>query len=147
MKQAIKEGSARLAASRKARFGLVGVVNTVVDFIVLNVLAGAFGMPLFFANVGSTTAAMLTSFTLNKKAVFPNSDNSNRRQFILFMTVTLIGVWGVQGSVLALVNLLLQPTGWPEPVTRNIAKLMGICVGLIWNYLWYSRFVFRRAQP
>lgn len=143
----MKEGSTRLAASRKARFGLVGVINTAVDFVVLNLLAGVLGMPLFFANVGSTTAAMLTSFSLNKKAVFPGSDNSNRRQFILFMVVTLVGVWGVQGSVLALVHLSLQSTGWSEPLIRNIAKLMGICVGLIWNYLWYSRFVFRKVQP
>jgi putative flippase GtrA len=146
MKEVIKESGAKAAGSQKVRFGLVGVINTAVDFAVLNLLAGVFGLPLFLSNIGSTTVAMLTSFGLNKKAVFPGSSNSGRRQFILFIVVTLIGVWGVQGGVLALVHYLLQPTGWQEPVIRNLAKLAGICVGLVWNYLMYSRVVFRGAN-
>jgi len=73
MKKLIKKHGAKLASSQKVRFGLVGVVNTVVDFIVLNVLVSVVGIAIVPANIVSTTVAMLTSFTLNKKAVFQGS--------------------------------------------------------------------------
>lgn len=144
MREAIREGSAKLAGSQKVRFGAVGVINTAVDFAVLNVLALVFGVPLFWANVASTTAAMITSFTLNRRAVFPGGSASTQRQVVLFIAVTLIGAWGVQGGVLALMHQALQPTGWSEMVIVTVAKIVGICAGLVWNYMWYSRLVFRK---
>lgn len=145
MREAIREGSAKLAGSQKVRFGAVGVINTIVDFAVLNLSAVVFGVPLFWANVVSTTAAMITSFTLNRRAVFPGGSASTRRQVVLFIVVTLIGAWGVQGGVLALTYQILQPTGWSEMVIVTTAKIVGICVGLVWNYMWYSRLVFRKS--
>lgn len=146
MKQTIKKRSAALANSEKLRFGAVGMVNTAADFIVLNILAGLFGAPLILANIVSTTTAMLVSFTLNKKAVFQGSEKGGAGQLILFFAVTLTGIWFVQGGMLAAAHYALQPTGLPEPLVLNIAKFAGICVGLIWNYSWYSRVVFKKEK-
>lgn len=144
MRQAIREGSAKLAGSQKIRFGVVGVINTIVDFVVLNLLAVLFGVPLFWSNVASTTTAMVTSFTLNRRAVFPGGAGSIRRQVMLFVVVTVIGAWVVQGGVLAIVHHALQSTGWNDMVIVTLAKIVGICAGLIWNYLLYSRLVFKK---
>ena len=144
MKKLIKKHGAKLASSQKVRFGLVGVVNTVVDFIVLNVLVSVVGIAIVPANIVSTTVAMLTSFTLNKKAVFQGGDSGGMRQIVLFFAVSLAGIWLVQSSVLALVYHILQPIGLHAAVLLNVSKVIGICAGLVWNYLWYSRVVFKR---
>ena len=129
----------------KIRFGLVGLVNTAVDFILLNLLADFLGLQVVVANIISTTLAMLLSFGLNKKAVF-RSDGGTAKQFILFMTVTLGGLWLVQTTVLALVHGVLVDHGLSEFIALNIGKLIGICFGLVWNYLWYSRVVFKESD-
>ena len=130
---------------QKVRFGFVGIINTAVDFIVLNLLVGVFGVPLIVSNVVSTTAAMLTSFGLNKKVVFRGSEGSTRKQFLAFFAVTLSAIWLVQTSVIfASYSLLESSTTLPEPVILNLAKLAGISAGLVWNYIGYSRFVFTK---
>lgn len=141
----IRRRTARASEHQKVRFGLVGVINTAVDFIVLNILVGVFGVPLIVSNIASTTAAMLTSFGLNKKVVFKGSEGSTRRQFILFFIVTLSAIWLVQSTVIfAVYSVLESSAGLPEPVILNLAKLAGISAGLVWNYVGYSRFVFTK---
>jgi putative flippase GtrA len=146
MKEAIKEGSAKLIKHQKVRFGLVGIINTAVDFIILNVLVGVFNVPLVPSNIVSTTAAMLTSFTLNKKAVFRGNKGNNAKQLLLFVVVTFTGIWLVQSTVLAVVYHFLQSTGLNSTLLLNISKLAGIGVGLIWNYFGYSRIVFKEKS-
>ena len=140
-----KHGKA-LAGSEKARFGAVGIINTAVDILVYNILAGSLGIPLIAANFVSTTTAMLTSFVLNKKAVFRGSEKGGLKQILLFFAVTLTGIWVVQGGTLVIVSWLLQPLGLPELIMLNLPKFAGICVGLVWSYLWYSRVIFRTAE-
>ena len=133
--------------SQKVRFGLVGVVNTLVDFGILNVLVGMFGVPPIFANIGSTTIAMLVSFSLNKRAVFNDQSGNRLRQLILFFAVTIPGIWLVQSSVLAgMYYTLVHIAFVSDIVALNLAKVSGICVGLVWNYLWYSRVVFKKEK-
>ena len=42
----VRHVGTRVKQSRKARFGLVGIVNTLVDFTVLNILAEMLGIPV-----------------------------------------------------------------------------------------------------
>lgn len=146
MKQAIQKHGKALVGSEKFRFGAVGVANTAVDVVSYNILVSIFGVPLIIANVISTTAAMLTSFVLNKKAVFKGSEKGGAKQLALFFAVTFTGIWLVQGGTLVLVSWLLQPLDLPQLVQLNLPKFAGICVGLVWNYLWYSRLVFRAVN-
>ncbi len=130
--------------SEKIRFGLVGVFNTGVDFGVLFILARLMGVPTLVANVVSTTCALIVSYTLNKKAVFRNTDTRNHRQVLLFVVVTLAGLWGVQSVVImastTMLHGLIANSGLLLLVTKGIATLFS----LVWNYLWYSRVVFRK---
>ena len=134
----------RFLGSEKIRFGLVGVVNTAVDFALLNILVSLFGVPPVAANIVSTTAAMGVSFGLNKRAVFRANAKTRMRQLVVFFAITLTGIWLVQGGVLAAVLYLIGPLGLQQTVALNSAKFAGICVGLVWNYLWYSRVVFKK---
>lgn len=147
MKNSFKQALTQVASSKKIRFALVGVVNTVVDFTVLNTLVTLLGIPLIPSNIASTTAAMLVSFTLNKKTVFRGSDSGGARQVIAFFAVTLIGIWLVQTLVLVAVHtVLVHVTQLPDVVAVNAAKIVGICFSLVWNYMWYSRVVFKSGK-
>lgn len=146
--RSVKHNVRRIAKYEKIRFGAVGAVNTLVDFAVLNVLVGIFGTALIPANIASTTAAMLTSFSLNKKVVFRTGEGSMVRQLILFFAVTLTAIWLVQSTVMyAVFEVLRDTTTLNETLLLNIAKLCGISTGLVWNYIWYSKVVFRRPKP
>ena len=159
MKQQIKKSrhvrkialvAKRAANYQKVRFAAVGIVNTIVDFGMLNLLVFVFMVQLAPANIISTTLAMLVSFGLNKKIVFRQKGPGALKQFILFMVVTLIGIWLLQTIIVvqaygALERLLheQQQTGLLAWFILNTAKAIGVAVGIIWNYLWYSRLVFK----
>ena len=146
LEDTMKKTLHRAFNSKKIRFGAVGAVNTAVDFVVLNVLVGVFEFMIIPANIASTTAAMLTSFGLNKKVVFREGNGSAVRQLLLFMGVTLTAIWIVQSGVMfGVFQLLDHMTGWNQTLLLNVAKLCGISAGMIWNYVWYSKVVFRSS--
>lgn len=137
----------RVSQYEMVRFGMVGVINTVVDFGSLFVLATIVGVPVFLANVLSTTTALCVSYILNKRAVFRDADMHNRRQVLLFVVVTLFGIWVLQGFVIGAVSTLLWVATNVDPVASLfIAKLTATAVSLMWNYIWYSRVVFSKKK-
>lgn len=147
MEKLITKSGKKIASSQKIRFGLVGVINTAVDFAVLNVLVGVFGLPLVPANIASTATAMVVSYSLNKKAVFRGSNGGNARQLVIFVVVTLVGLWLIQSVVIVGAHALLASvTSWSSVITLNVAKVIGTVASLTWNYLWYSRVVFRQEN-
>lgn len=131
--------------SEKLRFGTVGVVNTVIDFSILFLLSTFFAVPVIIANIVSTSVALCVSFLLNKRTVFKNSSSGWRRQLVLFTAVTLAGLWGLQTIViLSVVGAFEQFIGHTWALL--MAKLIATIASLVWNYLWYSRVVFRSAS-
>lgn len=103
------------------------------------------GLPVISANILSTTAAFCFSFFANKKYTFKDSSSSLKRQVPLFILVTLTGLWGVQTIVIYLVGTLLAPTHWPQDIILLIAKITATAASLVWNYSFYSRFVFKNT--
>ena len=133
----------------KVRFALVGVANTATDFIVLLSLMSVWGMAAMPANIISTTCALIVSFTLNKKAVFPNGKPMTARMVALFVAVTLAGIWLVQTLIMShLLELFKAWTGVEAGMMLVAlivaAKTIGIIAGSVWNYLWYSRLIFKK---
>ena len=127
--------------SKKVRFVTVGVANTAIDFGVLFALK-ALGLPTISANIISTTAAFCFSFFANKKYTFKTTGGGLRREIILFIIVTLFALWVLQTIVIAAVQAALANSGLNEQVILFIAKILAVCVTLVWNYMFYSRLVF-----
>jgi putative flippase GtrA len=146
---------------RVGKFGIVGVINTVLDFLIMNILR--FGLGLGYpipSNVISTTCAMIFSFLVNKKLVFEQNNGSIVRQAATFFIVTAIGLYIIQNGViiflkdywtwpLDLANTIVALLGLsgifePEFVRTNGAKAVGTVFSMTWNYLTYKRFVFKR---
>ncbi len=129
-------------SSQKVRFVAVGGINTLIDFGLLFSLK-ALGLPAISANVISTTAAFCFSFFANKKYTFKTAGTDIKREIFLFITVTLFGLWVLQTLVIAFVTGILAQTHLQDGIILLIAKLLATVVSLVWNYVLYSRVVFK----
>lgn len=129
----------------KLRFAIVGSTNTVIDFGILFSLT-FLGIPSLIANLFSTSTAFCFSFFANKKYTFKSSGGNMKRQIVLFMIITLIGLWGVQTVVIQLVGFALAGTTLSGGVVLFIAKISATIASLIWNYTLYSRIVFKKEE-
>jgi putative flippase GtrA len=131
--------------SQKTRFVLVGITNTAVDFAVLFSLVLAFHMPSSIANIFSTTCALIVSYFLNKRTVFGDTDRHNKRQVVSFIAVTLSGIWIVQTiaifSVSTVLNMIMN---FDMTLVLFISKIAASVASLVWNYIWYSRVIFKK---
>lgn len=143
-----------------AKFGLVGILNTAVDFIIFNILTNKkVGLKKIPANLISTTVAMLISFTLNRGFVFKAEAGNIYIQSAEFFAVTAFGLYVLQNLV---IWFLLDVWEWPvhlawkivqlikldkfmgeEFVRKNAAKAAATLVSLTWNYLMFSFIVFK----
>jgi putative flippase GtrA len=129
--------------AEKLRFGLVGLANTALDFIILFALT-ALGLDKIVANYISTFVAFIFSFFVNKSFTFKDKGGNVKKQFALFIAVTIVGLWVIQPIVILASSWALSPLGWAEPVTLFIAKVLATGASLVWNYLFYSRLVFKK---
>lgn len=152
----IKERAAhharRLGEKQKIRFILAGITNTLVDVVGFNIFILLFAAHVVPASIASTTIAMAVSYLLNKKAVFRNKQPHHAKQIFLFLLVTLSGIWVIQTLIMVEVLHVLENTFDPQSQTfllwflQNVAKGAGIVFGAVWNYLGYSRLVFREKS-
>ena len=82
------------------------------------------------------------SFILNKNYAFESKDGNVRREFVLFVLVTLFGLWVIQNIIIWLVMPILINFGLDENTALLFAKLAATAVSMVWNYLLYDRLVF-----
>ena len=127
--------------AEKLRFGLVGVANTTIDISLLFFLT-FLGLPSLAANIVSTSCAFTFSFFVNRTYTFHSHGNA-KRQAILFIVVSLFSLWGIQSAVIWLITTLLADTTLEQSLVLLIAKLIAVVASLIWNYIMYSRVVFK----
>lgn len=123
------------------RFGVVGGANTALDFGLLFLLK-SLGLPVITSNLISTSVAFCFSFFANKKYTFKTTDSNIKREIVLFIVVTLFGLWVLQTLVIKASLTLLAPTGLSADIALLAAKLIATFVSLVWNYILYSLLVF-----
>lgn len=127
------------------RFVLVGAFNTLLDFGILFGL-NALGVNKLLANVISTTIAFVFSFFANKKFTFRATGGSIVKEMILFVLVTLSGLWIIQTLFIAFTSpLLADLLHGDQTLGLFAAKLGATALSMIWNYVLYSKVVFRQS--
>lgn len=135
-------------------FGVIGVLNTVIDVSLFVSLENA-GLPILAANTISTSIALGVSFVLNGRFTFGKRDMTRRRagHFLLF---TLSGLWILQPIIIGLSLLVLDNVSFihtamayfvsdPARFDTTVAKLASLPVTLLWNYFWYRAVVFKQT--
>lgn len=123
---------------RIGKFGVVGVANTLVDFLVFAALS-AIGMNYAVAQVVAYSAGMANSFVWNRRWTFAAADTRPTVQQVLgFVAVNL-------ASLGASVIVLTALTEWLS-VHLMLAKVVAIGVTQVVNFVGYQRLVFG-TQP
>ncbi len=119
--------------SRLIKFIISGGTAAVVEYG-LFALFNALGVPLVIANTLSFIGGLLVSFSLNRTWVFLSKERA-RRQFGLYVLLALINL--VIGNTI--IFLLHDGFG----VYALVAKLIVMVLIASWNYLIFSRFIFK----
>ncbi len=123
---------------RFVKFGIVGVIGSVIDFGVLNVLIFLVGWSTpggkVLANVISTSLAILSNFTWNRLWTFPESRARDRStQFVQFTVVNLIGLIINTGIFFVADHYIYEPIV-PTNIAVQLAKATAIGIVLFWNF-------------
>ena len=129
----------------KLRFGLVGIANTALDFVILFGLV-ALGLDKIPANYISTSCSFIFSFFVNKSFTFKSKGGNVLKQFLIFLAISIVALWVIQPLVILGISALLTGTGWASWIILFIAKIVATVASLIWNYIFYTRLVFKKAQ-
>jgi putative flippase GtrA len=128
----------------KFRFALVGGANTALDFILLFLFVNL-GVNKIVANYFSTGISLIFSFFANKSFTFKNKTGNAKKQFGIFLLVTITGLWVLQPLIIWAVTSILDSYVSNESALLFIAKLIATVASLVWNYFLYSRLVFKKA--
>ncbi len=131
--------------NRKLYFIAIGIFNTFIDFGLLFGLRTV-GVPVITANIISSTTAFLLSFGLNKKITFKTRGVSVVRELALFTIVTIFGLWVIQTIVITLFISSTKQFFPDESIALLLAKVLATCASLIWNYILYSKIVFKDSK-
>jgi len=126
--------------AEKIRFLVVGCANTAIDFGIFITLS--LFIPPVAANFISTSVALLFSYVANKKYTFKTHNLTGVRHIALFLSVTLVGLWGIQPVIIAVFHSLNHTYG------AVVGKIIATGCTLVWNYLWYKFVIFKKpAEP
>ncbi len=149
--------ASQVRIKRVGKFGAVGVLNTLVDFVIFNILSGNVGLSLIESNIISTTIAMVFSFFANKRLVFKKTNGPIVEQAMIFLLTTAFGLYVLQtGAIKLLTDVWLWPmqtavtvfhaahlTGHDPFLVKNGAKAVATLISLTWNYYMYKKVVFK----
>lgn len=131
------------------KFAVVGVLNSGVDFGILNALmlitGHASGSAFLAFKSISVTLGVINSYIWNKYWTFSAAKSSDaRRELVSFMVVTLIAVGVNVAGADVIVNVIGAPSGISSKLWANIGAISGAGLTLFTNFFGYKFFVFRK---
>jgi putative flippase GtrA len=149
----LSNGRFRRLVKQFSKFFIVGLINTGIDFIVLNIEMTLTGIhsaspELIVLNIISFSIALTNSYFMNTRWTFeaanPNDASHAAVKFSQFLIVSLVGlsinslvIYGFLAMIPALFHL--PPQAW-----ANVAKVFATGASMVWNFLGYKLWVFRK---
>lgn len=110
-----------------AKFGIVGVIATLIDFGVMNLLHYGAHLDILVANTAGFVISLIFNYLASMKFVFEHKeDMSRRREFAIFVVLSVIGLALNDGIVLAFNKGLA--------LEANIAKIGATALVMMYNF-------------
>lgn len=132
-----------------SKFIIIGFFNTGIDFSVFNLLIyltgilEGIGITIFKA--AGFIFAFTNSYFWNKHWTYRAGNTAqNTGEFFKFGLVTLIGLLLNVGITSLIVFLFPPQLGFSQLAWNNIAAAVAVIANLIWNFIGYKIFVFRK---
>ncbi len=132
---------------RIMRFGVIGVMNTAIDFGILNLLLATTGrtdLAIVF-NTISFSVAVTNSYFWNKYWTFEERGRGTTAQFFEFLVVSIAALI-INDTVLYLLVRYVKITTVDPRVVINGAKLVATLASMTWNFLGYRFVVFKEKS-
>lgn len=125
------------------KFGIVGGINTVINYAVFNALAlTVFSDGQLKAAVVATVVATITSYLMNRHWTYRDRPKSAmRREYALFFLFNATGLL-IELGVLAAAKYGLGVTSL---LALNVAKTGGVVLATLFRFWSYRTFVFQPA--
>jgi putative flippase GtrA len=122
-----------------AKFGIVGAVNTVLDFGLANLLYLGFGWPTLGAKTTSVAVAATSSFFMNRHWTFRHRARTGlRREYTLFFLLNGVGLLIANACIL----VVERGFGKTGALWFNVAQVAGLALGMVFRFTTYKRYVF-----
>jgi len=132
----LKELFLKLLNTSIVKYGLVGVINTLITAIIMFTLMNLFSVSLRLSNLIGYAAGFINSFILNKNWTFKAGNSSTLHQFLKFTGVFAVCFLLQHYLVLLLVEKLL--------VDKNISALIGMVFYTVVSYIINKIFTFKK---
>ena len=117
------------------KFGIVGVMNTAVDFLVYTVLVSVLGWGLYVSQVISYSCGMLNSYVINRKWTFSTKNGFFSWELVRFILLNL--------SMMLLGMAIIWFCTQQLMLHKLVAKLISTVLVLVVNFLVSNFWVFR----
>ncbi len=133
--------------SQILKFAVIGVINTGIDFAILNLLMYfteiKSGNGLILLNAISFTAAVINSYLLNKRWAFnDHAQGDAAKKFSVFLAVSLIGL--AINTAVVRIGSDYNFINIDQQLWNNVAKIAATGISLVWNFVGYKLFVFNK---
>jgi putative flippase GtrA len=121
------------------KFGIVGAVNTILDFGLANLLHLGFGWPSLGAKTTSVAVAATSSYFMHRHWTFRHRAHTGlRREYTLFFMLNGIGLLIADACIV----VVERGFGQSGALWFNVAQLAGLALGMVFRFTAYKRFVF-----
>jgi putative flippase GtrA len=143
----------KIEVRRFSRFLVVGTIGFVVDVSAFNLFSHALGVAPAIAGAISLVCAIISNFLFNHYWVYHDARGRLPVQFAQFFVVS-IAMAVVRVPLITLTHvplgdlaglLLGLPAGPAEIVGNNLALILAVIIGLIWNFLANRLWTYRHA--
>ena len=149
----IDKAEARQTGIQLLKYGVIGVLNTLITLVTFYLLNTKLGLSYGISNVTGYILGVLNSFVWNRNWVFKSKDNV-KRELLLFICGFLICL----ALHLCVSCVLLEVLGWkslPDDIIpffpmqkagQNIVMIVAMVAYTLANYI-YNRTVTFRVDP
>lgn len=131
-----------------AKFIIVGFSNTFIDFGVLNLLMWIFnsykGSSIIPFKTTSFIIANINSYLWNKYWTFKQKQKKHvAQEYGTFLVVSGVAL-GIHLLIVYFVTTFIPPIIVGKELWANVANVIAVGIGFIWNFIGYKFIVFKK---
>ena len=119
------------------KFGIVGVIAFVIDYGFMVLFTEVFGVPYLISTTVSFIISVIFNYFASMRFVFKRKDDmSRRREFIIFVVLSVIGLVINDVFMWLMVDFLF--------IDYRISKIVVTFIVAVWNFV--TRKIFLEAK-
>ena len=119
------------------KFGIVGIIATVIDFGVLMFLKEILNIDVLISSALSFSTSVIANYILSMLFVFKGSENGKVKEFIIFVLLSIGGL---------LINQFIMWLGTMIPTVHYLCVKVFACIFVpIYNFVTRKIFLEKKA--